>query len=266
MPDQIEELKQIAHSDVKWDPADKPIVVADGRAYPVSELAAPLEAASAYVVGIGDKHFARLCRHLRAPIVYFYEMRVQDLSPLSELAGLRQLAICWNTKAEDLAPLADCSSLCVLLLENVPKAYDLSPMAKLADLRALEFSGGIWSKNRAHTLAPLAALPRLEELHLTNLVVDRDGLRPLAGCQALKRLRLSNQFLTEDYAYLAAKLPGVECDMLAPYIKLSSPIEGKDTMVVGKGKPLLDSRTDGERLAEYVRRFEALRRDFGGRE
>src|SRR6185503_7972787 len=98
------------------------------------------------------------------------------------LTGLRELAIQWNTKVSNVTPLEKLLRLEALILENVPRVEDLSPLRVLQRLRFLDFSGGIWSRNKAATLEPLAALPVLAELMLTNLAVRRDGLRPLAGC------------------------------------------------------------------------------------
>ncbi|MGH7468866.1 MAG: leucine-rich repeat domain-containing protein [Longimicrobiales bacterium] len=186
---------------------------------------------------------------------------MEDLAPLQQLGGIEHLAIRWNTKLKDLSPLARLSNLETLILEDVPKVEDLAPLAHLQKLLALDFSGGIWNKNRARSLLPFAGLPRLQELRLYNLRVDSDGLRPLAGCKTLQSLSVSNQFPTEDYAFRAAALPSTHCGMFAPFVHIATPIDGKDVMVVGKGKPFLNSTTDHVRLTEYVRQFEALREE-----
>lgn len=183
-------------------------------------------------------------------------------APLASVRGLRHLAIRWNTKVSDLSPVGRISSLETLILEDTPKVMDLAPLAGLHALTAMEFSGGIWNKNHAISLEPLSRLPALEELHLLNLVLGTGGLRPLALCSKLKTLLVSNQFETEDYAFLSVRLPNTECRMFAPYVRLDEPIEGKDVMVVGKRKPFLSSTLDAKRLARYVRKFEQRRAEF----
>lgn len=52
---------------------------------------------------------------------------------------------------------------------------------------------------------------------------------------------MSNQFPTKEYAMLSMRLKKTKCAYFAPYIRLNQDIDGKDIMVIGKGKPLLNS-------------------------
>lgn len=262
MKSAIEALKAATWPGVKWDPAQKPVVVTDDGWCSIPELEAPIQGEAAYVVGVNDTQMTALCRWLETRAVHFYEMRVTDLGPLSTVAGLSELAIRWNTKVSDLGPLTKLSELRTLVLEDTPKVHDLRPVAGLQALRALEFSGGMWNKNEAETLEPVGGLQELVELHLTNVSLERDGLRPLAGCRSLERLVVSNQFATEDYAFLAARLPETECDMFAPFTRLGVPLNGKDVLITGRGKPFLNSKKDAERIDQYVKSFEAMRLSF----
>lgn len=248
--------------DVDWDPADKPVVIADGVPHALSTLTATIDCKAAHVVGVNEKSMTRLCEVIRTRSLHFYEMRVADIGPLAAFPEMEHLSIRWNTKVTDLSAVGDLTQLRTLVLEDVPKVDDLGPLSALKKLVGLDFSGGIWNKNRAQTLGPLAQLPELAELHLTNLAVVSDGLRPLAKCPKLRALTLSNQFATEDYAYLSTHLPNVECEMLAPYVRLPEPIGGKDIMVVGKRRPFLNSQDDVKKLARYVERFQALQAEF----
>jgi hypothetical protein len=258
-----ERLKPNPWRDVRWTAADKPVLILDGAVHRIREITNAVSGEAAYAVGVDQKTLAHLCQHLDVRCVSFYEMRAADLSPLTRLTRLRELAIRWNTKVTDIAPLQQLTELEALVLEHVPRVGDLALVRALRRLRMLEFSGGIWSKNRVSTLAPLADLPLLAELTLTNLAVGTDGLRPLAGCHELRSLTLSNQFPTEDYAFLSVKLPNAHCQMFAPFVKLSRPIGSNDVMIVGKGKPLLCSAQDQERLARYVSEFKALQKKHG---
>ncbi|MBN1566724.1 MAG: leucine-rich repeat domain-containing protein [Acidobacteria bacterium] len=258
----ITQLKRGTFQDVHWRPEDKPILIADGKLFLIDDLDAPVEADSAYVAGVNQKSFERLCRFLRPAKLHFYEMRVRDVRLLAEFHGLQQLAIRWNTQLVDIAPLSHLHQLRVLVLEDTPKVVDLNPIAYCMELSALEFAGGIWNKNCASTLAPLATLPALEDLVLLNLKVLEGGLKPLAGCRHLRRLTLSNQFKTEDYAFLSAALPDVECAMFAPYLTLNQAINGKDIMIVGSRKPFLNSRDDSDKIKMYEEAFNRLKAGF----
>jgi hypothetical protein len=256
------DLERNPFPDTKWGVDDKPVLVLDGTLFRADQLRSPLHGLCAYVVGISDKHFPALCEHLEVERLQFYEMRVADLGPLARMQSLQGLALRWNTKARDLAAVGALRHLRALVLDDTRHLQDLAALRPLQHLERLEFYGGVWSPNTALTLAPLADLPRLRELKLLNLKIKEGGLQTLAGCAALRTLQLSNQFPTEDYACLSVRLPQAECGMFEPYRRLSSPIGGKDTMVVGKGKPLLDSKADASRLARYVREFRQLQERF----
>jgi len=139
----------------------------------------------------------------------------------------------------------------------------MSPLSALQELRAFEFSGApsLSNINTARSLEPLAALNRLEELRLTNLKVEEDGLRPVAKCRGLKRLSVANTFDTEDYAYLAARMPNTVCRHFNATVRVQGDAikRGSDTMVVGRRKPFLNSREDAGRIAMYEAAFAKLK-------
>jgi hypothetical protein len=238
--------------DVKWGVQDKPVLIADGQVLHIRKLDSRVRAHAAYAVGTTQRDFDRLMSHLRVDTLRLYEMRVPDLSTLTHLEQLTTLVIEWNTKVTSLQAVGSLVGLKTLAIVDTPKVRDLSPIAGLSQLIALDYSGGIWNKNVANDLEPIGRLAVLEELRLTNLQVLHGGLRPLAHCRALRRLELSNQFPTADYAYLSVAMPDAECDHFAPYIRFEAPIGGKDVMVVGSRKPFLNSRTDAVRLQRYV--------------
>jgi hypothetical protein len=243
----------------QWGPEDKPVCVLDGVVHRIREDAGPLRGSAAYVVGINEHDFGGLCGRLDVEALHFYEMRVANIQPITRLQRLRGVAIVWNTKLSDIGPLAELRALSALRLSDTPRVFDLSALCSLSGLSFLEISGGVWNKSRVATLDPVGALAGLRELVLMNISVETGGLKPLAKCRELQRLDVSNQFPTEDYALLSVALPSTQCDMFAPYVRLDEPLEGKDAMVVGKGKPFLSTASDGPRLARYTAQFEALR-------
>jgi len=108
--------------------------------------------------------------------------------------------------------------------------------------------GSLSPKNKVATLASIGKLTKIKELRLLNLSVDADGILPLASCTSLDVLELSNQFETQEYAYLSVKLRNTKCDyfkatVLAKIINANSNLK-KDTMVIGKRKPFLLAKTD----------------------
>ncbi|KAB0564623.1 leucine-rich repeat domain-containing protein [Brucella pituitosa] len=245
-----------------WSNLTKPVVVLDGQAEEWRKDRF-FSGSFAYIVGANENNFEELCGALSARVVVFYEMRVSALSSLQEISGLEHLAINWNNKVTDLSPLSYLSCLKTLSLIDTPKATDISPLSTLQELCAFEFSGAptLSNKNTAKSLEPLVALTRLEELRLTNLKVEEDGLRPIAKCRGLKRLSVANTFDTEDYAFLAAKMPNTVCRHFNATVQVQGDAikRGIDTMVVGRRKPFLSSREDAGRIAVYEAAFAKLK-------
>jgi len=244
----------------QWGPADKPVLIVDGVPYGLRQLSEKVSGLSAYVVGARERDLPRLATFLDAEYLHFYELPANDLAALALIARLRHLKIHWNTKLETLDHIGSLGKLETLVLIDTPKIKDLSPLTRLAKLAALEFSGGIWNKNHAESLEPIAMIPGLEELVLTNLRVGEGGLRPLANCKALRRLGLSNQFETADYAFLSVTLRQVECDYFSPWVRVELP-NGNDTMIIGKRK-FLNSKLDVEKIAAFEQQFRLLQAQF----
>ncbi|HEX4122382.1 MAG TPA: hypothetical protein VH619_17340 [Verrucomicrobiae bacterium] len=140
-------------------------------------------------------------------------------------------------------------------------AQDLATGASLTELVAFQYSGGLWNKNQAESLAPLAALPKLQELVLMNLRVKEEGLRPLGECKTLQTLAASNQFETADYACLSVVLRHVKCEFFAPWTRVKSAFGG-DTMIIGKRKPILSLTRDAEKIRDYEKAFRRLQAHF----
>lgn len=245
-----------------WENAKKPVLVLDGHVTEWQQ-GKTHSGHAAYIVGANEKTFDALCMELSVKIAVFYEMRVPDLSGLQNISGLEHLAIIWNSKMTDLEPLSHLNNLKTLALVDTPKAHDLQPISRLQELRGFAFSGSptLSSKNIAKSLEPLAALPHLKEMQLTGLKIENDGLRPVARCQVLKTLSVSNTFDTEDYAFLAAKMPNTTCSHFSATVRVQGSAIGAgiDTMVVGRRKPFLNSQEDAERIRRYEAAFAKLK-------
>lgn len=187
--DQMQFLKQF-HEMPKgtgWADIQKPVLILDGHAQSWKPGDA-FSAKNSLIVGMNDKNFAGVCRSLTAESVYFYDMRVTDISAIADITGLRQITLHWNSKLSNPSPLASLTQLEALALVDTPKVTDLGFVSTLSNLRAFAFSGAssLSNKNTAQTLTPLGDLQNLEELRLQSVNVQKDGLRPLANCTQLK--------------------------------------------------------------------------------
>lgn len=257
--------KLLARPEVGWKGKKPPIAIIDDKVHSVSDIKSRVHGKSAYIVGVNQKSFASLCDHIDVETLHFYQMRVEDISPISKLRRLKQLAIVWNTKLTNLHPICSFAPLEVLVLQDIPKLRDLSALETQIHLQALELAGNLGSlspKAKFDTLEPVGRLTNLNELCLKNISVFEDGLRPVANCKQLRNLSVPNTFETENYAYLAAKLPNTSCTHFSAYITVKRVDEDGNTrpcaMVIGKRKPFLDPIQDKERLNNYIENFERL--------
>ncbi|HEX6446487.1 MAG TPA: hypothetical protein VF053_15435 [Streptosporangiales bacterium] len=127
--------------------------------------------------------------------------RYRSLVPIRVFAGLRTLAIA-GYPDETLEPLGELSALEELSIVDLPQVSDLSPLEGLTRLRRLELHTlPSWDASdkvtEVETLAPLTALPCLEDVALCG-VRPRDGkVDDLLRCTRLRRARLSKYPQTE---------------------------------------------------------------------
>ncbi|PGQ48784.1 internalin, partial [Bacillus thuringiensis] len=95
-----------------------------------------------------------------------------------------------------------------------------------------------------------------------NLKVKDDSLEPLMQLKNLKELSLSNQFKVEEYAKLSVALPYTVCESFKPYVYINDAIDGKNIMVTGRRRPVLNSKTDTVKMQKYEEQFKRLQEEY----
>jgi hypothetical protein len=243
-------------------PDNTATVILDNKQIHLDALSKPISGKVAFIGGVNQQSFRKLCGLIAADRMDFFDMRVEDISALALVSRLRHLAIRWNTKVRSFESLAG-SNLRTLILEETPKLHSLEPIATLGGLGYFRFQGGMSKPNVAESLSPLARLQRLSGLDLFNLRVREDGLLPLANCRSLRSLGLSNQFPTEQYALLSVRLPRTKCAMFKAWVKPEHTKE--DVMIVGRGKPFLNAKKDRARILRYESSFANLQTAFAAK-
>lgn len=255
----LERIRHIRHRPPALDGADgaRPVpkgASLTGKTVTPEILALAKGMDEVWLADVNEANFAGIIDAIDPKILNICGLRVADLSPLARLSRLEGLVVEWDTKVTDIAPLAHLTGLKLLALSDLPKVTDIAPLAALTGLEGLELSGGIWNVFRPATLAPLSALTNLTEIRLANIRVGDQSLAPLAGIETLRRLHISNQFPTEEYARLSVALPEAECDLFAPYVSITA----YDVLITGKGKPFLTWEKDAKRIEGYEKKFRAL--------
>src|SRR5215831_4209599 len=241
----------IPFPDVIWSAADKPVIIVDGVKFPQISLSRETRGVLAYGVGLGDEDIETVGRLLKVSALSLYEVRATSLEPLGRMETLRRLCVVWTRKLKSVSFLESCRNLEMFILSDIGKITSIDPISGLKYLTHLEVSGGVETVAKLETLKPISGCKNLSSLSLSNIRVADDDLQFAAEIPTLKELHLSNQWPTEQYALLAKRLKHVTCDHLRPWIKLEQAIDGKDVMVVGRGKPFLNSQKDAARIRRY---------------
>ncbi|GLX71141.1 leucine-rich repeat domain-containing protein [Paenibacillus glycanilyticus] len=209
-----------------------------------------------------QKQFEKAVEYFNVSSLSFYEFRVEDLSPFENLDRVENLSLAWNTKAFQLWNMERNINLRRLVISDFSKLRSIELIKTGTVLESLELSGGIWTKLTIETLEPLSELKRLKQLTLTNIKVDDQSLGPLVELKNLEKLELSNQFAVEEYAKLSVVLTETKCDLFSAYTKLNSPIEDKDIMITGNGKPFLNSVADVKKIDAFETKFRKLQEQY----
>ncbi|PEF37656.1 internalin [Bacillus wiedmannii] len=233
----------------------------EGKTKNIERLAS-LHVKKLWIFAVNQKQFEHILLYARPDILYVYEMRVEDLSGLQKLSDLQQLYMCWNTKAKTLWDIEYNKKLKSLLIDDFSKLDDLSALSKCPQLNTFYMGGGINTAMKVQTLQPLAALQHLKKLTLMNLKVKDDSLEPLIQLKNLRELSLSNQFKVEEYAKLSVALPYTECEFFKPCVYMNDAIEGKNIMVIGRRRPLLNLKMDTVKIQKYEEQFKKLQEEY----
>ncbi len=209
-----------------------------------------------YLVTVSQEQFDKILPFLsNITDLKIYEIRCTDISSLGSLHSLEKLDLDWNTKIETLWDMSELTSLSSLSINDFSKLNDISNISKMPWLTDLSLTGGIWNKLSLKSIEPLSALNELKSLDLVNVVIrDSKSILPLSSLIQLEKLNISSRFPTEEIARLSVKLPNTVCDFFTPFIKVSFG-DDKDTLIIGNGKPRLNSKKDTERIKKYEAEF-----------
>ena len=217
---------------------------------------------------------AWLATHFNPRQLWLRNVQTDDLEWASNLSRLQDLLIDWNTKLETFAFLRKVPPLRRLRADGLKRVYRLDDLAHQPSLESLWIGGGIDRRLRLASLAPLAALSKLEQLFLVCIQLDDTSLAPLAKLTGLKRLRIqSNAAPMEEYARLAGALPNVESDVLRGFMTLRWNLEpgidllevmdqlkgDEQVIMVGKGGRRYRLKKDRERIVRDLMSFRSIR-------
>lgn len=210
---------------------------------------------------------ANYARQFKA-IIFWKCPLVSDLVALESLRDIHYIVYFWNQRVTKLWDLSKNPNLKGLAFDDFTRMHSLHDIPRSKSLKELQFGDRVWRKYVLESLSPLVNCKSLERLAFApKKIIDHD-IRPLAKMTWLKQLEFPyHLFKTEEVAWLTAHLPRtVESRSLRAthLIKYPPEYQGqlKDTIVIGKGKPSLDSKLDAAAIAKHTRRFDELVQKF----
>ena len=187
---------------------------------------------------------------------------VNDFSPIESLSHIQYISYFWNQRVTRLWDFTKTPKLKGFAFDDFTRMHNLNDLENAKNLEELEFGDKVWIKYRLKTLEPLSNLTQLKKLTFSAKKVEDERIEPLSNLISLRKLSFpTNLFTTEQVAWLKSKLPdSVNSNVLNPYWSLDEPIEisgkQKNTFIVGKRKPFLDSIIDKKRIEKYTAEFE----------
>lgn len=198
--------------------------------------------------------------------LYIKWSSIGTLAPMAGLRNLSHFHLGGAPSATGLDVLATLPRLIDLELRNVAAAGDLSFLRDMTNLRALMLAGDTNSSKalKVASLAPLAGLQRLERLKLYGVQLEDGSLQPLADLPALQYLDLSNQFAMEEVARLAGRRPDLASTSFDPVTGPTTAFACRKCrqhavyQLTGKGKPWLCNLCDADRIEKHVAAFNAI--------
>ena len=229
------------------------------------------EATALRISGLDQAVFERLVssygRQFTA-IEFWKCPRIEDLTPLEDLSGLRMVSFYWNQRSTRLWNLSRTPHLTALRVQDFTRFHLLDDLSAGHALKELILGDAVWNKTTFETLEPMASLTGLLSLSLLPKRIDDSRIQPLGKLTNLENLRIPfNLFTTEQIAWLRARLPEtVESEALKALLPLRTPfdIDGRprDVLLIGKRKPWLNSEQDAARIHKHVSSFEQLLASF----
>lgn len=231
----------------------------------LTELERRPDATALRISGLDQATFEHLVAvhgsRLRA-IEFWKCPRLTDLSPIEDLPDLEIVSFFWNQRATRLWDLSKTPRLTGLRFDDFTRLHDLADLAGGRSLTELEFGDAVWRTSTFTSLEPLSALTGLVRLSIHPRRIDDARVHPLGALVGLESLSLpTNLFSTEQLAWLRARLPHTESRALTAVVRLERPLQingkSRDTLLVGRRKPLLSSELDAKRIAQHIRDFDA---------
>jgi hypothetical protein len=189
---------------------------------------------------------------------------VEDLRTLEFLMELKYLVYFWNQRAVRLWDFSKTAGLKGFAYDDFTRMHDISQIASTHSLEELHLGNRIWTKYVIESLKPLEHMHTIRHLSMSAKKIIDQRIEPIAGLVNLESLDFpSNLFATEQVAWLKAHLStAVQSERLHAYWQIGNPItmgkKNKDTFIVGKGKPFLDSKLEKDRIDKYVHQFNAM--------
>lgn len=207
--------------------------------------------------GLNQETFCYLLNRCGEKLQYLWLPKsrfIEDFSILGDFPKLKFVSVFWNQRATKLWDMSFNKELEALELNDFTRLHTLDGAETAPCLRHLSFGDAVWSTSTLENIHVLQKCSSLESFSFSGKKIDDIDILEFAKLPKLKRLNFPlNAFPTEEIARLMAQAPHLEGRALCPKVVFDD-----ITIIVGKRKPALDSRSDGEKIKAYEEKFYRL--------
>lgn len=218
------------------------------------------KAKSLIVSGLNQEAFEYLIRrygHQFEAISFWKNKMISDLSPLSDLTGLKYLHFFFNQRAENLWNMAHNESLIGLALYDFSRLHAIKEVAAAPHLNYFSIGNRVWSKMELESLKPLTHSQISHFAWWGEKITDNDYLC-LADSHINKLDMSITKFKMEELARLVASIPNLKGKITKPYQEYTIIENGKKTTYyrLCKGKRRLIKGKDDDKLKKYLEDYQ----------
>jgi hypothetical protein len=208
---------------------------------------------------INDAALESICNCPSLESLFIENLKTGNVDRLNGLARLSTLSLDTCSKITSLEFLTKLPALRGLAIIHFKNVHDLNLLAEMLSLRFLAVAGGMWTRMKVASFAPLGRLRNLEFFHLINIQAEDESLEPLGALSHLKLLDIANFYPMSEFAQLSSRLPAAECNWFHPFVAVQKGMSCKTcrkhtmVMLAGKRRGILCADCDAATLDRHVR-------------
>lgn len=202
---------------------------------------------------------------------------IEDLSLLGTLPQLEYVCFFHNQRVTALWDMSGNESLTGVSVQDFTRLKSIRGVETAPNLKEFDVGNQMWNTSIIDSFMPFVGT-HVEKLSFCGKAIEDDDLSFIEQMPCLKTFDFAtNQFTTEQVAWIVANFPLLEGDALKPLVpftytihdstdKTKEPVDHivSGLYVVGKRKSIIEDVNNEKRINKCVQAFEALKQKYKG--